>query len=293
MRCSLTLRRLACFLGIGLGLLSAQAVELRDDRGARLVLPASPQRIITLLPSLTESVCVLGACNRLVGTDRFSNWPLQVQSLPKLGGLDDMQVERIVALRPDVVLVEPSARVVDRLESLGLKVVVLEAKSHADVKRILVTLGRLLDQPQRADAAWERIEAEMTEATRRVPARQRGQRVYFEVDAAPYAAGPGSFIGETLTRLGLANIVPASLGAFPRLNPEFVVQAGPDIVIAVQASLADMPARPGWAVLSAFRQGRSCGFPQHQYDLLVRPGPRVGEGAQLIARCVAGLSPAP
>ena len=92
---------------------------LQDGRGATLVLAAPPQRIVSLLPSLTESVCALGACARLVGTDRFSNSPTSVIDLPKLGGIDDAQIERIVALRPDVVLLSTSARVIDRLESLG------------------------------------------------------------------------------------------------------------------------------------------------------------------------------
>ncbi len=94
-----------------------------------------------------------------------------------------------------------------------------------------------------------------------MPAAERGQRVYFEIDPTPYAAGPDSFIGETLRGLGLGNAIPADLGPFPRLNPEFVVRTQPDIVMAVQASVADMPRRPGWSTLRALRDGRTCGFP--------------------------------
>jgi len=264
-------------------------IRLRDDRGATLVLPRSPQRIVTLLPSLTESVCALGGCDRLVGTDRFSNSPARVLSLPKLGGLEDAQVERIVSLKPDVVLAAPSARVIDRLESLGLKVLVLDTKTHADVKRGLYTIGQLLESPDAANAAWSRIEAAMAEATTRVPQALRGQRVYFEVDSTPYAAGAGSFIGETLARLGLGNIITPELGPFPRLNPEFVVKARPDIVIAAQSNLDDMPKRPGWDALAALQRHRSCGFDVEHYELLIRPGPRMGEAAQLLADCLAKL----
>lgn len=274
---------------LGLPLHALAEIRLRDDRGATLVLGRSPQRIVTLLPSLTESVCALGACNRLVGTDRFSNAPKRVQSLPKLGGLEDAQVERIVALKPDVVLAAPSARVIERLESLGLKVLVLDTKTHADVKRSLQQLGQLLEAPAEADAAWLRIQAAITDAAARVPAALRGQRVYFEVDATPYAAGAGSFIGETLTRLGLGNIVTPELGPFPRLNPEFVVKARPDIVIAAQRNLDEMPRRPGWSALDALVRRRSCGFGVEHYELLIRPGPRMGEAAQLLATCLAGL----
>lgn len=271
-------------------LTSAAQVSLRDDRAATLTLPAPPQRIVSLLPSLTESVCALGACARLVGTDRFSNWPASVLALPKLGGLDDAQIERIVALRPDSVLLSTSARIADRLEALGLKVLVLDSNDHADVKRSLSAIAQLLGTPAEAERVWAGIERETRAAVERVPAALRGRRVYFEVDATPHAAGANSFIGETLTRLGLANAVPAELGPFPKLNPEYVVRLQPDIVMAVQSSLAEMARRPGWDALRALKDERSCGFASARYELLVRPGPRMGEAAGVIAECLVDIA---
>jgi iron complex transport system substrate-binding protein len=261
-------------------------LALRDDRGVTVKLDGSPRRIVSLLPSLTETVCSLGACDRLVGTDRFSNWPDSVASLPKLGGIEDAQIERIVALKPDVVLASTSARVTDRLESLGLKVLALESRDRADVKRTLTLLGQMLGAQKKAEQVWADIERDVGVAAARVPAGLRGKRVYFEVDATPYAAGPHSFIGETLAALGLANAIPPELGPFPKLNPEFVVRAQPDIVMAVKASVADMPSRPGWDTLRALREGRSCGFPSVTYELIIRPGPRMGEAAGALADCL-------
>lgn len=267
-------------------------VAIRDDRGVAVSLDAPPRRIVTLLPSLTESVCALGACDRLVGTDRFSNWPASVQALPKLGGLDDAQVERIVALKPDVVLASVAARVMDRLQALGVPVAAFEARNGADVKRTLAALGQLLEVPRRADEVWAGIDRDVRAAAARVPAAERRQRVYFEVDPAPYAAGPDSFIGEMLRELGLGNAVPADLGPFPKLNPELVVRTQPDIVMAAEASVADMAGRPGWSTLRALRDRRTCGFPTASYEVIVRPGPRMGEAAAMLAACVARL-PAP
>jgi len=264
-------------------------LAVRDDRGVTIRLERSPRRIVSLLPSLTETVCALGACDRLVGTDRFSNWPDSVASLPKLGGIEDAQIERIVALKPDVVLASTSARVTDRLESLGLKVVALESRDRADVKRTLTLLGQMLGAQQKAEQAWSDIDRAVGAAAARVPAPLRGKRVYFEVDATPYAAGPNSFIGETLRALGMANAIPPELGAFPKLNPEFVVRAQPDIVMAVKASVADMPNRPGWDTLRALRQDRACGFPSTTYELIIRPGPRMGEAAGALADCLVRL----
>jgi iron complex transport system substrate-binding protein len=262
---------------------------------AALLLPAlaaaaPPQRIVSLVPGLTESLCALGACARLVGTDRYSNWPAEVQALPKLGGLDDAQVERIAALKPDLVLAAPTARAVQRLEALGLRVVVLHTRSHRDVRHNLLLLGAVLDDEARAQAVWHRIEQQMAEAAARVPPALRARSVYFEVESSPYAAGPESFIGETLARLGLRNIAPAALGPFPKLSPEFVARAQPDIVMVEQRDLRDMVQRPGWASLRALQRHRVCSFAGARYELLVRPGPRVGEAALQLADCLATMS---
>jgi iron complex transport system substrate-binding protein len=267
--------------------------QVRDDRGRELSWTVPPARIISLLPSLTESVCALGACAKLVGTDRHSNSPASVLTLPKLGGLDDAQIERIVALQPDVVLASPSTRVVERLESLGVKVVVLESRSHADVKRSLQQIAALLGTPQAAQPVWLQIEREVQQAQAKVPVLLRGQRVYFEVAATPYAAGESSFIGETLALLGMRNAVPAELGPFPKLNPEFVVRVQPDVIMAASRALAEMPNRPGWAMLRALQQQRSCGFDAQRYEVLIRPGPRLGEAAAVLAQCLASLEPRP
>jgi iron complex transport system substrate-binding protein len=268
------------------------AITVRDDAGTTHRFDTPPRRIVSLLPSLTESVCALGACGRLVGVDRYANWPASVAALPHLGGLEDAQIERIAALKPDLVLASPAARVTDRLTALGLTVVLIEAQTHADVRRSLDLLARLLGTPAEGARAWAVVEAALRDAAARVPTALRGQRVYFEVSADPYAAGASSFIGETLTRLGLGNVVPAELGPFPRLNPEYVVRHQPDIVVAVRQAVDEMPTRPGWAALRALqaRPPRACGFAPDTYDLLVRPGPRLGEGALALADCLARLA---
>jgi len=250
-----------------------------------------PARIVTLLPSLTESVCALEACAKLVGVDRYSNWPASVNALPHLGGQDDAQIERIVALRPDLVLASASSRVGPRLESLGVHVLALEARSTDDIHRVLETIAQVLGKPGAGDAEWARIQARVADAATRVPPGWRARRAYFEISSAPYAAGASSFIGETLARLGVGNIVPASMGPFPKLNPEYVVRAQPDLVMAETRALAEMPDRPGWSRLRALEQGRQCGFAAEQYDVLVRPGPRLGEAAELMADCLGRVAP--
>ncbi|CAN7263878.1 ABC transporter substrate-binding protein [Variovorax paradoxus] len=280
------IRCLSAALGLGLFALAAHALDVVDERGVTVSLPQPPQRIVTLLPSLTEGVCALGACSRLVGVDNYSNSPSAVRALPQLGGGLDPNVEAIVALRPDAVLLAKSSRVTQRLEALGLKVLVLEPKSHADVRRVLDKLDQVLGTRE-APNIWRAIDAGVSAAAQSLPASARGQRVYFEVNSAPYAAGESSFIGETLARLGMKNIVPASLGPFPKLNPEYVVRANPDLIMVSVRSAAGMEQRPGWGGIRAVREGRICRFDAAQSDVLVRPGPRMDEAARLMARCIA------
>ncbi len=267
----------------------SQRITLTDDRGQRIELRAPAQRIVTLLPSLAEVVCELGACARLVGTDRHANWPAAVQTLPKLGGLEDTQIERLLALKPDLVLAAHSTRALERLESLGLPVLALEPRSLADNERVVRTVAAALGEAAAGAALTARLDARIAAAAARVPSAWRGQRVYFEVASTPHAAGEASFIGELLARLGLANVVPHALGPFPQLSPEFVLRARPALVLASASALAEMPHRPGWARLEALIGRRTCAFAPEHWDTLVRPGPRLAAGAEAIADCLVRL----
>ncbi len=262
------------------------ALQITDDNGVVVNFERSPQRIVSLLPSLAETVCELGQCQCLVGVDRYSTYQVSLKTLPQVGGGLDPNIEMIVALRPDVVLMAKSSRAAERLRALGIKVVALEPKTHADVQRVMLKIGQLLEVPD-AQRIWRAIDAAVMAAAQSLPANARGTRVYFEVNPGPYAAGEGSFIGETLTRLGAKNIVPVSLGPFPKLNPEYIVRADPDLIMIGQRSVDGMAQRPGWMGMRAMREQRLCVFTTDESDTLVRPGPRMAEGARLMARCLA------
>ena len=178
---------------------------------------------------------------------------------------------------------------IQRLESLGLKVVALEPKNHADVQRVLKKLGALLEIPDAAgaDRVWRLIDSGVSAAAQSLPAQVRNIRVYYEVSRGPYAAGESSFMGETLTRLGVKNIIPAALGPFPRINPEFVVRANPDLIMVGSRSADAMKSYPGWGGIKAIREQRLCVFSAEQSDVLIRPGPRMAEAARIMAQCIA------
>lgn len=269
----------------------AEPIRITDQRGMVVTLAAPPQRIVSLLPSLTEAVCVLGACDKLVATDRWSNWPASVQRLPKAGGLDDANVEMVVAQRPDLVLLSASSRLAQRLRGLGLTVAELDAQNLAQLHQLLNNVAALLGQPALGERHWQALQAEVRQARALVPPAAQGSRVYFEISNTLYAAGESSYIGELLTRLGVRNVVPAALGPFPRLGPEFIVRVDPDVIILAAEDAPGLPRRPGWNRLQAIQAGRVCAVPAEAYDVLSRPGPRLGQAARFLAQCLKDTAP--
>lgn len=268
--------------------LPAHAVTVTDDLGKPVRFDRPPQRIVSLMPSLTEIVCALDACQRLVAVDDYSNHPAQVRKLPHVGGMEDARVETIFALKPDLVLAPTSSRALERLQSLGLKVLAVEPRTFADVQRVLRLLGPVL-AAKSGEQVWRETEQGIAQAARELPAHLRGVRVYFEVSTAPYAASESSFVGELLTRIGVRNIVPGALGPFPQLNPEFIVRADPDVImLAEDEPAARIETRPGWNRLRAVREGRVCAFTDEERDVLVRAGPGMADAARLMVQCLRG-----
>lgn len=269
----------------------ADPIRITDQRGTVVTLATPPKRIVSLLPSLTEAVCVLGACDKLVATDRWSNWPASVQGLPKAGGIDDANVEMVVAQRPDLVLLSSSSRLATRLRGLGLKVAELDAQNLAQLHQLLLNVATLLGKPALGEQHWQALQAETRQAALLVPQAAKAARVYFEVSNTLYAAGESSYIGELLSRLGASNVVPAALGPFPRLSPEFIVRADPDVIILSAEDAPGLARRPGWGRLKAVQQGRVCAVPADAYDVLSRPGPRVGLAARFLMQCLKDTVP--
>ncbi|MFT4243153.1 MAG: ABC transporter substrate-binding protein [Acidovorax sp.] len=268
-------------------------LQLADARHKTIVLARPATRIVSLQPSFTEAICALGGCDVLVGVDRFSVWPRQVGALPTVGSLREPDIERIVALRPDVVLARPGHRMDARLEALGVKVLALNTQTYEDMAQDLETLAVLLGKPGAGTRLWQRTQQRLAELRGQVPAQWRGKKVYFELHGAKSAtaAGEASFIGQTLHGLGLVNIAGRNLPMYPQLSPEYVVRADPDLII----TMADLPTpladRPGWGRIAALRNGDGhCRIPNGDYEMLVRPGPRIDEAAQLIVQCLQQLA---
>jgi iron complex transport system substrate-binding protein len=257
-----------------------------DDLGNSVTLDREPQRVIAMIPSHTELVCALAACDRLVAVDDFSNYPASVTELPHLGSAFAPNIEALVALEPDLVLVDESSGLAAALAPLGLPVYAGTAQTLDEVFTTFETIGAMLNRESEAALLSGEVRGTIAGVALLVAGRDTVE-VYYELDSSPYSVGPGSFIGDLLARAGGVTIVPADFGDFPLLDPEFVVAADPELILLADApfgeSLATLRERPGWGGLSAVVAGAVIELTQPQVDSLNRPGPRIGEAVRLLA----------
>lgn len=265
-----------------------------DDLGREIVLDASPLRIVTMVPTHTETVCALGACDRLVGVDSFSNVPAEVSRLPDLGSAFDADLEALIALEPDLVLTDEYSGLAEALVPLGIPVYAGTPQTVAEVWSTTEALATLLGLESEAalliGRAQGRVEA-LSASVAGLPA----PRVFVELDATPYSVGPGSYLGELLILARADNIVPGRLGDFPQVDPELVVAEDPQVVILLDAPFGEsaetVAARPGWGSLSAVRDGAVIELDQASVDLLTRAGPRLPGALELLIELLREVRP--
>ncbi|RTR25271.1 ABC transporter substrate-binding protein [Deinococcus radiophilus] len=272
----------------GLTLLSsAQATKypltVTDDLGRRVTLKAEPKRIVTLLPSHTETLFAIGAGGKLVGIDEYSNYPRETAGITKVGSGFQPDIEKIVALKPDLVLVDESssARLAEKLSAVGLTVYGGTPQTYNEVFEKIVVLGKMTNRETGATNLVVKMRRELSALERSVVNRPKVS-TYFEVDPTPYSVGPNSYIGTLITRGGGRNIVPASLGDFPKVDPELVVRANPQVMIGLTVNEARR--RPGWSNLQAVRSGRVYQPTNAERDAIARPGPRLPEAMRALIK---------
>ena len=265
-------------------LASSYPLSMTDDLGRSITLKTEPKRIIAMLPSHTETIFALGAGAKLVGIDEYSNYPkLETSKIQKVGNGFVPNLEAIAALKPDLVLADEStsSKLVQNLEKLGITVYGASAQTYLETFEKIASLGRMVNRETNALRLITKMRDEINGITAKIASRPRVS-VYFEVDPTPYAAGPGSFIGEMLTRAGGLNILPVSLGAFPKISPELVVSSNPSVIIG--AKLEDLLLRPGWANIMAIKNNRVYDPTGEDNDAIVRPGPRLATALKILAR---------
>ncbi|HEY3268628.1 MAG TPA: helical backbone metal receptor [Armatimonadota bacterium] len=239
-----------------------------------------PKRIVSLAPSVTEMLYAVGAGDHVVGADDFSNYPPEAKRLARIGGLS-VNNEAVLALRPDVVVgvADLQGASLARLARLGQRTMAVDTAGYQKTIDAIRGLGSLGD-PARADAAAKRLEA--ARAAARAAAPRRAPAVLCVAEASPnlFVAGQGTFQDDLLRLAGARNAAP--IHGFAPLSRETLARIQPDLaLVADEADAAAMRRR------FAGRKLRIAVMPR---DILVRPGPRLGEGLAWLSHAIQGTA---
>lgn len=273
----------------GIAPAAAQDPGCRES-GGRERPEASPalRRVVCLAPSVAEIACALGRAERLVGTTLYSDFPAEAARLPRIGPYTDPDVERIVALRPDVCLgvsgmTPPSC--VARLRGLGVRVEMLDTADLGAVLRSIAAVGELLGAGEQALAATADMRRRMDAVAEAVAGAPYRPTVLYQIGREPlYSAGGGTFLDELIRLAGGRNVC-AAMPGYPRLSMEQAVALRPEVILIPtmgRDAFDQAQARwASWPEVPAVASGRLYLLDS---DLFDRPGPRLVLGLEEMAR---------
>ena len=260
-------------------------VEARDSSGTTLVLAAPAARIVSHSPALTEILFAIGAGDRVVAVDEFSNYPAETADLPKVT-YSSPDPEQDLAFEPDLVLFSGrQAGSLEHFRELGLPVFYLLEPTDLDgVFESILTLGTLTGMDDGAASVVADMEARLAALAEALEGVQDGPLVFYEITDDLYTVSPDSFIGAALTVLKVRNVAEGTEGAYPQLSSEAIVEANPDVILMADAAFVDpagVPERAGWSGITAVVEGR---IHPVDGDIMSRPGPRIVQGIEDLAK---------
>ena len=265
--------------------------EVTDEAGRRVIIPEKIDRIVSLAPNLTEIVYAVGAGDRLVGDTTYCDYPEAAKSVAKVGDTMRPSVERIIALKPQIVLVSTASQLetfTQQLDTQNISVYVTDPQSLNDVFRSIQTLGDLFEEHERATALVEQLKHRSDETTFAVARIQaKPIRVFYQVSGEPlYTIGRDAYLTDLIRRAGGVSVTADVPDAFPRFSDEAALASKPDAIIlptggAMGAANSDVapPLKHSPAVINnrVFKIND---------DHLSRPGPRLVDGLEEMARAL-------
>jgi iron complex transport system substrate-binding protein len=288
-------RHLLCLLAAALGLLvvcapSLSAGQITDHVGRTVHIPEKIERIVCLAPSLTECVFALGQGDRVIGATQYADSPPEAARLPRVGSYVNLDLERIVALQPDLCLATRDGNpksVIQRLESVDIPVYALDPRDLESMLGCLLDLGKVLQAEPRAAELVSRLRSRIERVEERVGQAARRPRVFFQIGISPIvSAGTNTFIHELIERAGGVNLA-AGPAAYPRYSREEVLVMDPEVIIVT--SMSGRGKRLEQAVrmwqeysrIEAVRNGRIHAVLADRFN---RASPRLVKGLERLAR---------
>ena len=269
-------------------------LAVTDDLGRNVTISSEPQSIISLAPSNTEILFALELGDRVMAVSEYCNYPLEAQNKIKIGGFSTVNIEKVVSLKPDLVLATGGVQeaVVEELGRLGLTVIALNANNIEDVFENIRLVGKATGQLEAARELTTKLEQRtkaVTDKAKDLPDSQR-PRVFYEIQYEPLmTAGPGTFIDNLIHLAGGVNIASDAAAKYPVYNLETLIERNPEVIIisfwhgSIPASVEGVKSRKRWQNVEAVKNNRVYGI---NADLVSRPGPRIVDGIEEMARFI-------
>ena len=266
------------------------SLTVRDALGRTVALPGSPARIVSLAPSITETLYALGAGDRIVGVTDFCNFPPDAKRKPKVGGVIP-NLEAIVAVHPDLAIAVATAQSVslaERLADLHVPILFVQSRSLTDIYQSLDLIGRATGKNREAVRLAENIRSKLSEVRTKTDGLRRRKVLYLVNLDPPLGVGRDSYLNDLLEAAGAENITGDLPGDYPRISDEAIVGRSPDLILVSEEgtesfSEVKKAVTRRWPMVDAVKNGAV--FPTDR-DLFNRPGPRIGDLAAGIARMI-------
>ena len=266
----------------------SNAKDTVDQLGRRVTVPDHPVRIVSLAPSITEIVFALNAGSRLKGVTSYSNFPSETAHLPKVGSYVQLDIEKIVALKPDLCIAVKDGNpkdVIDRLERLDIPVYAVDPRNLKAVRETVLEIGGLLGVLPNARTLVRQMEEKTREVTLKIAGAHQRPTVFFQIGISPIvSAGTDTFIHELITLAGGINLAQGAI-PYPRYSREQILALSPEvfiITIMTRGAIFDQIEAEWrrWPQIPAVKNNR---IHLIDSDLVHRASPRLVEGLEILA----------
>ena len=288
------------FIGVALGLMMAatgqcDAVKLIDDLSVAVEIAGGPERIVSLAPSNTELLYALGLGNKVVGVTEVCDFPVEVAKVEKVAGFNSVNLEKIAAVKPDLVLAARGNDIegIRSLRELGIRVFSLDIQSLQQLLQAVDRVGALCGVEAEAARLRGGLDKRIQNVADRLAQAQGKPRVLWGYWSDPvYTAGPGTMIDDVITQAGGFNVASAAEGAWSQVGLETILSWAPEVIVTTylptgQDSLATEILRlqktDGWKMVPAISDSRLYYI---EADWLMRPGPRLVNAYEQLARTI-------
>lgn len=267
--------------------------KVKDDRGVEVEFDAVPKTIVSLQPSNTEILFALGVGDKIVGATEYDSYPEEAQKIERVSDTVKFNSERILALKPDVVIAyttggdDENLNALKGLEDAGIKVFAIQsAKSFDDVYGDIQQIATVMGIKDKGDKLDKDIKAKIAEVQAKVKDVKEPKNIYLEISPKPdlYTPGSGTFQQEILNAANVKNVF-ADLKNWAKVSEEDVIAKNPEVILTtvnyVKDPAAEILSRDGWNSITAI-QNKTVYY--IDTDISNRPGPRIGEAVELIAK---------